>query len=557
MCRGSAGDRTACNTESADSQGDETMQIQDSIRYRAGGMLATLGVAGLLSLTGAAHADTTVRAVMHSALRALDPVASSATITRNYGYMVYDTLIGLDAENQPKPQMADWEISDDGLTYTFTLRDGLTWHDGTPVTARDCAASIKRWSVFDAGGKLLMSQVDRLDVLDDKRFALTLSAPFGDTIALLSKPSAVAAFIMPEKVASIDPGEPLANHIGSGPFRFVDAEFQPGVKAVFEKFSDYVPRNEPPTGTAGSKQVYVDRVEWIHMPDMQTTINAINSGDIDYIERTPFDLLPLVEGNPEVKVDVLDPLGMVTLGRMNFLQPPFDDVRVRRAALLAISQKDVMAALVGDPRYYQTCGSVFGCRNPQTTESGAETLTANGDVEQAKRLLKEAGYKNTPVVILQPSDVATLSPQPVVVAQALRKVGFNVELRQMDWQTLVSQRASQNSPSEGGWNLMFTNFTVDSVWSPTVNPTLIATGTQGSWFGWPTDKELEALRAEYAVATTPKKRKSLAEAVQKDALDKVIVIPLGQFQTVTTWRDSVSDVVTGPVTAFWGMRKAE
>ncbi|OEC34130.1 peptide/nickel transport system substrate-binding protein [Pseudomonas cuatrocienegasensis] len=520
-------------------------------------LFAMLAIAGSLSLTAQAQAETTVHAVMHAALRALDPVASSATIARNYGYMVYDTLIGLDGNNQLQPQMADWTVSDDGLSYTFTLRDGLLWHDGTPVTSRDCVASLKRWGVFDTGGKLLMANVDSLQAVNDKQFVLKLARPFGDVLELIAKPSSVAPFIMPEQVASAAPGEPLANHIGSGPFRFVDAEFQPGVKAVFEKFADYQPRSEAPSGTAGSKQVYVDRVEWINMPDMQTTVNAINSGDIDYIERTPFDLLPLLEGNPEITSEVLDKLGMQTLGRMNFLQPPFDDLRIRRAALLAIKQKDVLAALVGDPRYYQLCGSVFGCNTAQSSEVGAETLIKDGDLGEAQRLLKEAGYQNTPVVILQPSDVGTLAPQPMVVAQQLRKAGFNVELKQMDWQTLVSQRASKKSPAEGGWNMMFTNFAVDSIWSPAVNPTLIATGNDDAWFGWPKDERMEQLRSEFSLSTDPAQRKSLSAAVQKEAMDQVIVVPLGQFQNVTSWRNELSDIVQGTVTAFWGMKKAD
>ncbi|SDJ04706.1 peptide/nickel transport system substrate-binding protein [Pseudomonas flavescens] len=520
-------------------------------------LLAMLAMASSLSLAGQAHADTTVHAVMHAALRALDPVASSATIARNYGYMVYDTLIGLDADNRLQPQMAEWTVADDRLSYTFTLRDGLLWHDGTAVTSRDCIASLKRWGVFDAGGKLLMANVESLEPLNDKQFVLKLERPFGDVLELIAKPSSVAPFIMPQQVAETAPGQPLANHIGSGPFRFVDAEFQPGVKAVFEKFTDYKPRDEAPSGTAGSKRVFVDRVEWINMPDMQTTVNAINSGDIDYIERTPFDLLPLLEANPDITSGVLDTLGMQTLARMNFLQPPFDDLRIRRAALLAIQQKDVLAALVGDPRYYQLCGSVFGCNTEQSTEVGAESLLKDGNLAEARRLLEEAGYAKTPVVILQPSDVATLAPQPMVVAQQLRKAGFNVELKQMDWQTLVSQRASKKSPAEGGWNMIFTNFAVDSIWSPAVNPTLIATGDDDAWFGWPKDERLEALRSEFSLSTDPARRKALSEAVQQRAMDQAIVVPLGQFQNVTSWRNDLSDIVHGTVTAFWGMKKAD
>lgn len=531
--------------------------LMTTSRFSKTAMLTAFGMAGALSFSSPALADTTVSAVMHSALRALDPVSSSATIARNHGYMIYDTLLGLDADLNPQPQMADWEVSDDGLTYTFTLRDGLTWHDDTSVTAADCIASLERWGAFDPGGMLIFDHLESLTELDDQRFELTLSSPLGDVIGLLSKPSAVAAFMMPEAVASVKPGHPLPNQIGSGPFRFLGDEFQPGVKAVYERFEGYVPRDEAPSGTAGSKEVYVDRVEWIHMPDVQTMVNAINSGDIDYIERTPFDLLPLLESNPDIHAEVLDPLGMQTLARMNFLHPPFDDIRIRRAALLAISQEDVMAALVGDPRFYETCASVFGCSTPLSTETGGESLLAGGDLEQARALLEEAGYDQTPVVLLQPSDVATLTPPPLVVAQALRGAGFNVELRQMDWQTLVSQRASRAPSSEGGWDMIFTNFGVDSIWSPSINPLLIGTGEDESWFGWPTDPEMEELRAEYAMAQGDEQRQALADAVQQHAMEQGTVIPLGQFQNVVSWRDELSDVVEGPVPVFWGLQKAD
>ncbi|PRY62780.1 peptide/nickel transport system substrate-binding protein [Vreelandella songnenensis] len=518
-------------------------------------LLTAIGTVSALSFT--AQAETTVNAVMHSALRALDPVSSSATIARNHGYMIYDTLIGLDADLNPQPQMADWDISDDGLTYTFTLREGLTWHDGTPVTAADCIASLERWASFDPGGTLILDHLESLEALDDHRFELTLSTPLGDVIGLMSKPSAMAAFMMPEDVASIAPGQPLPNQIGSGPFRFVADEYQPGVKVVYERFDEYEPRDEAPSGTAGSKEVFVDRVEWVHMPDMQTTVNAINSGDIDYIERTPFDLLPLLEHNPEITADVLDPLGMLTLARTNFLHPPFDDARIRRAALLAISQEDVMAALVGDPRFYQTCASVFGCGTQLSSESGGESLTNGGSLDEARALLEEAGYDQRPIVLLQPSDVATLTPQPMVVAQALRNAGFNVELRQMDWQTLVSQRASRDASADGGWDMIFTNFGVDSTWSPSINPLLIATGLEGSWFGWPTDPEMEELRTEFALAQSEEQRKAMADAVQRHAMEQTTLIPLGQFQNVTSWRQELSDIVEGPVPVFWGMRKAD
>ncbi|WP_043448113.1 ABC transporter substrate-binding protein [Halotalea alkalilenta] len=516
-----------------------------------------LPVAAITLLISLPAEATTLRTVMHSALRTLDPVASSATIVRNHGYMVFDTLLGVDDQLEPRPQMADWQVSDDGLTYTFTLRPDLKWHDGTPVTAADCIASIKRWASYDAGGRVMMTKVAALTPLDDQSFELRLDTPFGEVLNLLAKPSAVPAFMMPERLASTPFGEMIPEQIGSGPFRFVADEFQPGVKVVYEKFDDYVPRSEPANGTAGGKQVNVDRVEWINMPDAQTAINALLSGDVDYIERAPIDLLMLLENQDGIHTEVLDRLGMQIEARMNFLHPPFDDVRIRRAALLAIGQQDVLDALIGDPRYYQACAAVFGCGTPYASESGGETLLSGGDIEGARQLLEEAGYDGTPVVILQPTDVATLAPQPVVVADALRRAGFNVQLEPMDWQTVVSRRASQAAPAQGGWNLFITNSNIDSIWNPLINSLLTAGGSESSWFGWPTDPELEQLRADFASAEDEADRVDISERVQRHALDQVIYVPLGQFRNVAAWRGALDNVLSGPVTAFWQLDKQE
>ena len=215
------------------------------------------------------------------------------------------------------------------------------------------------------------------------------------------------------------------------------------MKAVYEKNADYVPRKEPASWTAGGKVVKVDRVEWITMPDAQTAVNALQSGDIDFMENPPFELLPVLEGNPDLKVETLNKFGFQTLGRMNFLLPPFDNVKVRRAALLAINQKDVLDALVGNPKYYEICGAFFICGTPLATDAGADALTKGGNIEAAKKALAESGYDGTPIVIMAPGDVVTLKAQPIVVAQQLRQAGFKVDLQATDWQTVVSRRTNQ------------------------------------------------------------------------------------------------------------------
>src|SRR3954463_14827288 len=330
-------------------------------------------------------AGKTVTAVMHSDLRIIDPLFTTAYITRDHGYMVYDTLLATDSNFKIQPQMADWKVSDDKLTYTFTLRDGLKWHDGTPVTAEDCVASLKRWGRNDNMGQKLMDFTASIEATDPKTITLKLKEPYGLVLESIGKPSSYVPFMMPKRLAETPAGQQIKEQIGSGPFKFVQAEFQPGVKAVYEKNKDYVPRKEPASWTSGGKVVKVDRVEWVTMPDAQTAVNALQSGDIDFMENLPFDMLPVLEANKDLKIDVLNKFGFQTLGRMNFLYPPFDNVKVRRAAFLAMKQQDVLDALVGNAKYQKVCGALFICGTPLETDVGAESLIKGNGMAEAKK----------------------------------------------------------------------------------------------------------------------------------------------------------------------------
>jgi peptide/nickel transport system substrate-binding protein len=500
----------------------------------------------------------TITAVMHSDLRIIDPGFTTAYITRDHGYMVYDTLVATDANFKVQPQMADWKISDDKLTYIFTLRDGLKWHDGAQVTAEDCVASLKRWGKNDGMAQKLMDFTVAIEAADAKTILLKLKEPYSLVLETLAKPSALVAFMMPKRLAETPAGQQIAEQIGSGPFKFVKSEFQPGVKAVYEKNADYVPRQEPPSWTAGGKVVKVDRVEWITMPDAQTATNALQSGDVDFLENPPFELLPVLEANPDVKVQALNKYGFQTYGRMNFLLPPFDNVKVRRAALLAINQKDVLDAMVGNPRYYEQCGAYFVCGTPLATDVGAGALTKGGNMEEARKALAESGYDGTPVVVLAPTDVLMLKAQPVVVAQLLRQAGFKVDLQTTDWQTVVSRRTSQKPLSEGGWNMFFTFSVAADVMNPIANFPIGGRGKNGGWFGWAEDAKIEQLKDQFVRASSLDEQKKLAADIQQEAYDQVIYVPLGQFLAPSAWRKSLSGVLDGPATPiFWNIDKTE
>jgi peptide/nickel transport system substrate-binding protein len=502
-------------------------------------------------------AAKTITAVMHADLRTPGMV-TTAYIVRDFGYMIFDTLLAEDANFKIQPQMADWKVSDDKLTYTFTLRDGLKWHDGAPVTAEDCVASLQRWGKTDGMGQKLMDFTASIEATDARTITLKLKEPYGLVLDSIGKPSSLVPFMMPKRMADAPTDKPLPELIGSGPFKFVPAEFQPGVKAVFEKNKDYVPRKEPPSWTAGGKVVKVDRVEWITMADAQTAVNALQSGDIDFMEIPSFDILPVLAANKDIQVATLNKLGFQTVGRMNFLLPPFDNLKVRRAAFMAMNQKDVLDALIGNPEYYQLCGAFFVCGTPLASDAGSESLVKGDGMAEAKKLLAESGYDGTPIAIMAPGDVVTLKAQPIVAAQLLRNAGFKVDVQATDWGTVISRRTSQKPVKEGGWNMFFTNWAGADLVNPIVNFAIGGQGKSGGWFGWAEDARIEQLKNDFARASSPEEQKKIAADIQKEAYDQVLYIPLGQFVQPSAWRKSLTGVLDGPATPiFWNIDKAE
>lgn len=520
----------------------------------------TLGLAALAAgafWSAPVSAEQVVTAVMQAPLRTLDPHLSTAQIVRTHGFMVFDTLLGMDADYNPQPQMADYAVSDDRMTYTLTLREGLKWHDGTPVTAEDCVASLRRWGENDGPGRTMMTHVASIAATSDREIVITLAKPFGQVLELLAKPSPVPPFMMPKRLAETPKGEQVAEMIGSGPFRFVAEEYRPGDQAVYVKNTDYVPRAEPMSWTAGGKVVNVDKVVWKAMPDMQTTINAIQSGDVDLIEQVTIDLLPLLDMAEGVEYGIKNPLGAQVTGRFNHRLPPFDNADLRRAAMYALDQDTLMQTAIGNPDYYTLCASAYGCEVPLASDAGAEYLAGSAEERMAKaqELLKAAGYDGTPVMMMQPTDLTILSTQPIVAAERLREAGFDVDVVSMDWATLQSRKNGWQPVAEGGWNMLFTYWGVTGIWNPLVHALLDGSGADTAWSGWPVSPEIESLRAEYLTSPTLDDQKRIAAAIQQIAWDQGFYYNAGEFKSVAAWRTELQDIEPGPITLFWGMHK--
>jgi len=522
-------------------------------------LAASLLLGSALSMGAASPvlAETEITAVMQAPLRSLDPTITTAYVLRNYGYMVYDTLFSTDANGEIQPQMVDtYEVSDDGKTYTFKLRDGLKWHDGEPVTAADCIASIKRWGKVDSMGQVMLDLTTSIDEVDDNTFSMTFETDTNIALRAFAKAGSPVAFMMPKRVAETSTSEAITESIGSGPYKFVADEFKPGVSAQFVKNEDYIPRDEEASSLAGGHVVNVDKVRWVAMPDSMTSINALKSGEIDYIEQAPYDLLSLVEADPDLKIIKSIPQGGVPVMRINHVQPPFDNKLVRQAALAAIDQEQIMKANIGNDEYYTHCGSVYGCDTQYGTDAGTEDLI-KANPEKSKALLEEAGYDDTPVAILQPTDFANAGGSFVpVIAQELREGGFKVDIKAMDWQTVGSRRTSQKPVSEGGWNIFTTYITLTDLADPLSNYTVAANG-DGAWFGWPTVDAIEEARQKFATSSDDDEQAELATSIQEMALDEGVIAPLGQFSVAAAASSKLDNILDAPVPVFWNMTKSD
>lgn len=497
---------------------------------------------------------TVIRAVPEGDLKVLDPIWTTAYITRNHGYKVWDTLFALDEQNRPQPQMVDtYSVSDDQLIYTFRLRANLLWHDGAPVRATDCVASIRRWGARDAMGRALLAETMDLAAIDDNSFRVVFRQRLGFVLDALAKIDSPVPFMMPERLAKTDPFKQITESIGSGPFRFVAAEWVPGVKAVYERFSGYVPRPEPASQAAGGKIAKVDRIELVYLPDASLAADALIKGEIDILESPAPDLLGLLRRSTNVKVEAINPLGSGLFMVINHRQPPFDRKEARQALLWALDQSDFMNATVGDRNPWRECLAMYGCGTSNESQQGTEPMAAH-DPAKARTLLTASGYDNRPIVVLDPADSAVLHAAALMTAELLRRIGAKVDVQVMDWSTLVQRRTSINPPAEGGWNLFVTGATISSISNPLTN-NFARNCEERSITGACEPRIVELTRA-WSHETIASQRRQIIDSLQRLLIEDVTYVPLGQFQGVIAHRTSLSGLINAPALFYWNIAQA-
>jgi peptide/nickel transport system substrate-binding protein len=530
------------------------------MRIRA--ILSSLALAGCFALgtVGPAAAQQQqqrpLRLVMNTELQVLDPIVTTSVVTRAFGFMVWDTLVAPDSEGVMRPQMLEgWQVSDDRLTWTFRLRPGLEWHDGTPVTAEDCVASIRRWGDKDGLGRQLIAASRGLRAVDQSTFVLELNRPFAQVLEALGKTATLVPFMMPARIAATPSGTQIQEIIGSGPFIFRREEWRAGDRVVFHRNPRYRPRQEPADGLAGGKVVHFDRVEFVSIPDHSTKYSALQTGEIDYLERAPLDFIEVMRADRNLVVTKGlgggQIMGVLTL---NHTQPPFNDVRIRRALQQAILQRDVVAA-TGLPAdmVQERCLTFYMCGAPYETTAGTEALR-NQDMERARALLREAGYNNEPVVVLHSSDSAVINPIALVAIDQMRRAGFNLDIRSTDWSTVAQLRTRRQPVADGGWSvtpIVWTGFDMES---PMTNPVMVY-NCANVYPGWWCDEGQVPLLRQFSEETDPAGRREIAAQLQARAHENVSVVLLGQFASPAAYRAELHGVLEVGFPVLWNIQR--
>ena len=519
------------------------MRRRDVLKSAVAG---SLGLAGGLAAPRIASAQGSklLRFVPHADLASIDPVWSTADIIRNYSLAVFDTLYGFDNNYGVHPQMAAGHtVSADGKQWEITLRDGLKFHDGTPVLAKDCVASIKRFVQRDALGQAMMTRVADISAASDKMIRIKLNQPFSLLPTTLAQ---YASCIMPERIAQTDAMKQIPEAIGSGPFRFEAKERVPGAKVVYTRFDGYVPRADgKPEFTSGPKIAYFDRVEWTTMPDDATKANALRNKEIDWWENPTFDLLALLKKDSSIATKVTDVTGEIGCLRFNCLLPPFDNVKIRRVVLAAMNQKTVMEAVAGaTPEFIKTDVGLFVPGTQFASTVGLEKTHQGETIDKLKADLKAAGYNGEKIVVLGATTIASIDAEAQVCADVLRRIGFNVDYQSLEWGTVVQRRASREPIDKGGWNIFWTYLGGAGNISPATAIAMRGNGT-GAWFGWPTMPKMEQLRDAWFNAPDVATQQKICADMQQVFFDEVPYVSLGMYEQPTAFHTYLQDIRMG------------
>ncbi len=511
--------------------------------------LATAALTTLIRTAPARAAGRSLDLVLESEAVILDPYATTAAITRTFGYHVWDTLFATAEDGTIRPQMVEaWSVSSDKLEWRFLLRAGLLWHDGAPVTAADCVASLARWMPKDPLGRMLAAASEIQSAVDARAFTIRLKEPFPLMLDVLGKPNAPVPFMLPTRLAQVPGDKRITEIVGSGPFRFRPDLWRPGDRMTLDRNPAYAPRAEAPSFLAGGKTARVDSLVLRVMPDDGTAANALINAEVDYVQYVAFDQLDRLARSRGLAVMSLGGIHMFQGNfRLNHASGPFTDPAIRRVLWNLVDQAETLAA-IGIPKDAAAppCASFWMCDAPLQSTAGAEA--ARFSMDAARAALRRTAYSGEPVIMLETNGSISQTACNVL-AQHMKAAGFTVDEQPMDWGTVLARRAKKE-----GWSLfgVYSNG-VDMV-SP-LNHFYVAS-TCADYPGWSCDNRIPALLTRFAKAEAAPERKSIAAEIQSIAYDIVPSVMWGQFSRPAAYRTRLKNLPQSSFPIFWEVEAA-
>ena len=472
----------------------------------------------------------TLRIAGQASINSLDPVFSDTYVTNAVSSHIFEQQFAWDANLEVAPRtVKSWEVSPDGLTYTFTMRDGLSFHKGNgAVTPQDIIASFDRWAASRSpSARLVRTLTDTFaawKVIDDKTYQWTLNEPF-DALFALALPS-LTSYITTAELAATPFSVRMDNLIGTGAYEF--EEWKQGDRVVLKRFEDYVPDSRATNGYTGKTVAYLDKLIWLEIPNEETKVAGLQTGEWDVIDGAAFDFLKRLQGDPGIQVGLYKP-GNRSNVYLNPQIPPFSYVKARQALQTGIQIEDYMFAL-GDRDVWILCPALYWCGTPLETDAGqrfdvftsASTRTIGynvKDLETAQILLGDSDYAGEVTIILNPTDYGTITPIGHVLKVDLEKIGFNAEMPALDWATVTTIYARTDS-----WSASTDWYSYWCCGTP-MQDHLIS----GTFDYIIKDDELIDLQLDWARETDPTRRFAIVEEIQRQRYRKVTSLSLGQF----------------------------
>ncbi|PLR95970.1 ABC transporter substrate-binding protein [Bacillus sp. T33-2] len=470
----------------------------------------------------------------------LDPLLTTAVATRDIQRHVFETLVTFDQNFGIQPMLAEsYEVSEDGKTITFKLREGIKFHNGEDMDVEDVIASMTRWVKVTPLGKSYFADAT-FTAEGDNTVVLQLQQPLSTALAMLADPGQ-AAVITPKEVNESATEKGLAEFIGTGPYKFV--EWKTDQHVYLEKFADYKSLETKSSGLAGKKAGYVDDIYFQFVTDASTRLAGIQTGEYDIANAIPFDNAEQLEASGDVKnhIDHNGFNGVVFNKKARF----FQDVKARQAVNAALDQEEIlMASFTNDNFYELEHGLMIKDQKDWYSDAGKDQYNQK-DPDKAKKLLKEAGYNKEEIIILASRDYEDHYNAAVVVQQQLEKIGMKVKLDVYDWATVLQKRNDPNA-----YDIFVTGFPTEPIPAKYV---FLDSVTQ--WPGWTNSPEMDELLDKINTASSQEEAKKYFDELQEEFYNYLPIIKFGNKTTITSTRSNIEGMGFLQGITLWNVQK--